>query len=443
MPVGTDNASDLPLWVLWVTSEYVLATRDVDFLNEEIQTYPVHGPAAKSQSVRNLLVRCYNHLIQDVGVGQHGLMRMLEDDWSDAVVGEHVPPKFHDEYLRTGESTLNSAMASYAFEHYGRMLDYARESQELAADARRRAEEHRQAVRGQWTGHWYRRAWLGPSLGWIGEDSIWIEPQPWAIIGGATSPDQALELVRSIDEMIRKPSPIGAMQISRGSRTAEEMGIRIGTSQDGGVWPSLNGALVWSLARVDGEMAWDEWKKNSLARHAEVYPTIWYGTWSGPDTYNSVLNDYPGGTMLSDAMLCQRHEKGPVYCDDDLSWTDFPVMNMHPHAWQLYMVPKLLGFEFTPDGVELAPAIPLKSYRFDSPLIGLVKRQDHYQGWYAPFARKGNWVITLRLPEKEARKFRTVEVNEKRQVVTFEANGAIKLTGEGGPGEPLRWSLLG
>lgn len=442
MPGGVDNASDLPLWVLWVASEYVLATRDSDFLSEEIQTYPVHGPEAKKESVRSLIARCYNHLIQDVGVGQHGLMRMLEDDWSDALVGEHVPAKFHDEYLRTGESTFNSAMASYVFEHYARMLDYAQGAAELAADARRRGQEHRQAVSAQWTGHWYRRAWLGPSLGWVGEDSIWLEAQPWAIIGGAASPEQARELVRSLDEMTRKPSPIGAIQISRGSHTAEEMGIRIGTSQDGGVWPSLNGTLVWSLARVNGDMAWDEWKKNSFARHAEVYPNIWYGAWSGPDTYNSVLNDYPGGTMLSDAMLCQRHEKGPVYCDDDLSWTDFPVMNMHPHAWPLYMIPKLLGFEFTPEGVELAPAIPLQSYRFDSPLIGLVKQRDRYEGWYAPFARKGNWVITVKLPENEARRFSTVEVNGKRRAITFEANGAIKVTGEGGPGEPLRWALL-
>ena len=31
-PMASDNASDLPLWLLWTVSEYVLATRDVDFL---------------------------------------------------------------------------------------------------------------------------------------------------------------------------------------------------------------------------------------------------------------------------------------------------------------------------------------------------------------------------------------------------------------------------
>ena len=34
-PMASDNASDLPLWLLWTVSEYVLATRDVDFLQRE------------------------------------------------------------------------------------------------------------------------------------------------------------------------------------------------------------------------------------------------------------------------------------------------------------------------------------------------------------------------------------------------------------------------
>ena len=47
------------------------------------------------------------------------------------------------------------------------------------------------------------------------------------------------------------------------------------------------------------EMAWDEWKKNTLARHADVYPDIWYNTWSGPDTLNSTVSKHPGETVNS------------------------------------------------------------------------------------------------------------------------------------------------
>ena len=67
-----------------------------------------------------------------------------------------------------------------------------------------------------------------------------------------------------------------------------------------GIWPSLNGTLIWALALVNGELAWDEWKKNTLALHAEAYPDVWYGIWSGPDTYNSVLSKYPGQTAFAE-----------------------------------------------------------------------------------------------------------------------------------------------
>ena len=347
MPTNVDKASDLPMWLLWATSEYVLATRDVAFLNEELPTYPLYGPTAGKETVRNLLARCYRHQVKEVGVGEHGIMRMLMDDWTDALVNEYVPAKLRDEYLRTGESTLNSAMATYVFDFYAAMLTYAGIDADLAEEACQQAEQHRKAVRAQWTGRWFRRAWLGPSLGWVGEDSLWIEPQPWTIIGGVASSEQARELARSMDELIRRPSPIGAMQISKGSRTAEAAGAKIGTGEDGGVWPSLNGTLVWGLALVDGKMAWDEWKKNSFASHADVYPEIWYGTWSGPDTLNSVLNEYPGQTMLSDVLLKKRAGRHRLVFPRDFGWTDFPVMNMHPHAWQLYMLAKLLGWNST------------------------------------------------------------------------------------------------
>src|ERR1017187_2660064 len=116
-------------------------------------------------------------------------------------------------------------------------------------------------------------------------------------------------------------------------------------------------------------------------------------------------------------------------------------MNMHPHAWPLYTIPKLLGVEFTSEGVELAPTIPLKTYRFDSPLLGVVKLNDRYEGWYAPFAQKGKWSITIRLPQKEAEQITMVEVNGIQHTAKFDANGAISLIGEGGPGEPFRWML--
>lgn len=421
MPVVSDNSSDMPMWLLWAVSEYVLATRDRAFLNEEVPTYPLYGPASGKESVRNLLARCYRHLVNDVGVGKHGIMRMLRDDWNDALLWGWVPQALVGECVKDGESVLNSAMASYVFDYYARLLAYAGEDPGLSAEARDKAEANRKATRAQWTGKWFRRAWLGPTLGWLGEEGLWLAPQPWAIIGGAADPDQTTESVRSVNDILRRPSPIGAMQLNKSPDMDRFLWGGAGTGSNGGVWPSLNATLIWALALVNGEMAWNEWKKNSFARHAEVYPEIWYSTWSGPDGINSVVSKQPGKTFST--------------------WPDFPVFNMHPHACPLYSLTKLLGVEFTARGVELAPKLPLESYRFDSPLLGVVKSPRGYEGWYAPPAEAGTWIITLRVPKEEAAQLVQAEVNRAHAAISRTATGAIEIRGSSGPGRPLRWAV--
>jgi Glycosyl hydrolase 36 superfamily, catalytic domain/Glycosyltransferase family 36 len=423
MPTTFDDSSDMPMWLLWVASEYVLATRDVSFLDSEIVT--IYGVRPEAETVRGLLARCYRHLIEDVKTGQHGLMRMLRDDWNDGLENAWVPQASQQECEEKSESVLNSAMAAYVFDYYALMLTYAGDDGHVAAGIRHKAEEHRNAVQQQWTGKWFRRAWLGPTLGWLGEKGLWIEPQPWAMIGGAASEEQTGALVKSIDEALRRPSPIGAIQISDSpDRIAHGVWqTEPGTSIAGGVWPSLNQTLIWALARVDGAMAWDEWKKNSFARHAEVYPNIWYGTWSGPDVLNSALSKRPGETTGG----------------KPFGWTDFPVLNMHTHACPLYSITKLLGVEFAERGIALAPKLPLESFRFESALLGFGKSVRGYEGWYNPSVRN-TWSVRLSLSPEEAKHLQRVEVNGMRIRARVD-QGTIELRGEGGAGTPLRWTV--
>src|SRR5580704_15740720 len=152
--------------------------------------------------------------MQGVGGGEHGVMRMLNDDWNDALVvfwGQRTLK----ETVAKGESVLNSAMAAWVFDYYARMLAYAGEDAAPIAHARQRAEENRKAARAQWTGRWLRRAWLGPTVGWLGEKGLWHEPQPWAIIGGVADARQSKELIATLDELLRRASPIGAMQMNQ------------------------------------------------------------------------------------------------------------------------------------------------------------------------------------------------------------------------------------
>jgi hypothetical protein len=405
--------SDIQLWVLWLASEYVLATRDAAFLDELLPDYPQAGVITKQRTVLDSLDLCFRHLTEQIGTGQHGLQRLLNGDWNDSIVVNRLTPAQVAEITAHGESVLNAAMATYVFDLYARLLTSLGHTQP-AELARSKAEAQRSAVRAQWNGRWFRRAWFGNELGWTGEQQLWLEPQPWAILGQCTTPSQARSLVDTIDRMSRRPSPIGALLQSPADPTMKD---EPGTGTNGGIFAAINATLIWALAQVDGPMAWDEWKKNTLARHAETYPDMWFGIWSGPDAYDSVLAKHPGSTA-----------------------PDFPVLNMHSHAWQLYTASKLLGLEFNETGLRLKPVIPTADFQFASPLFGLHKTAPgRYSGWYAP-SRPGRWTLSLELPPEELASVQLLVVNGTATGPHITAN-TIVFTGDSQPSQPLRWQL--
>jgi len=432
--------SDQEMWLLWLASEYVLATRDLEFLDERIATYPVYGRKAGEASVRDILFNCYQNLVEFTGTGRHGLQRLSNGDWNDAMVLGYVSDEMQESVEEAGESVLNAAMASYALDIYSRMLRYSGDIS-FAEEALQRAKSQKIAVRAQWAGKWFRRAWLTEEIGWVGEDSLWLEPQPWAIIGGAAEPDQTKILIQSIDEVARQPSKIGALVLGKpDAKMAGDEGI----GANAGIWPSINGTLVWALALVDGSMAWDEWKKNSLAYHAESYPDIWYGIWSGPDTYNSEFSDFPGGTIHkgeADSARETRDERDleRVGSVTEVLWTDFPVMNQHPHAWPLYTISKLIGIEFNSRGVDLSPTLPKEKYKFTTPLVELEKSEEGYTGRYAPNSA-GSWRMTLKLDDSELERVTVLLVNGKSVDVVREGD-RIVWEGESTLDSPLTWTL--
>jgi hypothetical protein len=158
--------------------------------------------------------------------------------------------------------------------------------------------------------------------------------------------------------------------------------------------------------------------------HAEAYPDVWYGIWSGPDTYNSEFSKAPGQV---DVELL------------GVKWADFPVMNMHPHAWPLYTITKLMGVEFSAQGVDLAPALPKGKFRFASQLLDLEKSATGYSGKYAP-KLAGTWRITLKLDQKELQRISKLEINGTGGKFVREGD-RIVFQGESRPDKPLRWVL--
>ena len=429
--------SDQEMWLLWLTSEYILATRDTDFLDETISTYPVYGPNAQTATIREILARCYWHFVKGTGIGRHNLQKLSNGDWNDGVVLGTIPPEKRALIQKEAESVLNAAMASYTLKLYAEMLIFIGDN-EIAEHALDYSRIQRNAVHSQWTGAWFRRAWLSEDIGWIGDDQMWLEPQPWAIIGDAADQEQKSILVKNIDELLREPSKIGAKLQSKGF---DSFIRKKGQGLNAGIWPSINGTLIWALSLVNGDMAWDEWKKNSLALHAEIFPEIWYGIWSGPDNYNSDFSKYHGHTVFNEALLTGKHTD-----DDDkglgiigVAWTDFPVFNLHPHAWPLYTITKLIGVKFTKNGLKIIPTFPKEHYEFSSKLFGFTKSKDGYSGWYAPI-KEGIWEISISLKESDIKDISKLEVNGSEQELTIEDDRII-WSGRSYLDKPLKWII--
>ncbi|MBD3253760.1 MAG: hypothetical protein GF383_01640 [Candidatus Lokiarchaeota archaeon] len=430
--------SDLHLWMLWVMSEYILGTKDSEFLQEVIPIYPLYAPSEKSQSVLNHLILGYNYLINTIGFGPHGLLRLSNGDWNDNIVVGNVPDKNHDQVVKWAESMFNSSMAVYVLEKFEMLLDFAGVSH-LKKEVKENINSLKQAVKKQWNKGWFKRAWLSYSFGWVGENRLWLEPQPWTIIGKIANSTQRDILFENIDNRLRDPSPIGAMLLDK---PLKRIFNKEGVFANGGVWAAMNGLLIWALSKEKKKSAWEEWKKNTLARHAEIYPNIWYGIWSGPDSYNSVLSSYPGHTMFNEDLILKekasQEEKREPGNHLDLNMTDFPVMNMNCHAWPLYSLIKLLGIEFNPSGISITPALNQSKFEFSSSLISLKKDLKGYHGWYAPLGKE---IQTVSFHIQTDEYFTKLYVNGEEMNITMQKNDKIVFKGPIKKGK-ICWDIL-
>jgi hypothetical protein len=92
--------------------------------------------------------------------------------------------------------------------------------------------------------------------------------------------------------------------------------------------------LIWAAAELDPKLAWDEWRRMTLANHQSHYPGVWTGTLSGPDAYNGVESTRPGETWGSKLLSMQTNA----------------MNNQHSHSQPLLSYLRLLGVEPRPDG---------------------------------------------------------------------------------------------
>jgi len=345
--------TDLPLFFLWGVFEYIGATGDVSILDENVPFYPKEK--GLSSTMRERVILAWRYLRDGVGRGPHDLLRAGSGDWNDPIsIMVKNPKAFH----RRGESCFNTAMALWVLPRAARLVETwdRRESREMLSFAA----QLEKAMFGAWTGEWYLRGWDGENRP-VGEDRIFLESNVWCLISGVGGSDRMRKLLRSIAERLDDPSPIGAMLLDKPVRV-KYGALAPGWDCNGGVWAAINGLLCWGYSLYDPERAWRNLEKQSLASHARAYPHIWYGIWSGPDSYNAHWAQDPGYTFI--------HPLTPM--------REYPVMNSNAHALPLLALLRLAGTEPTGTSLEIVPKMPswLQPWRADFPLLSIEMKKD-------------------------------------------------------------------
>jgi cellobiose phosphorylase len=319
------KTSDQPLFLFLAIAEYLRVTRDHAFLAERVPCWP--AAAAPDSTVLDHLRRIFVYLRDEVGVGPHGLLRILNSDWNDAIF-HHDPINHH---YWTAESHYNASFAPVALDALATALRAALAHPALAghvsaattlaeACARFARSQEDAFVRDLGERPFSRRAYLADDKV-LGDDTLYLEPQIHALLLRSLPRERRLALWHLLRERLGAGEPLGLRQLDRPDTSPRAWSP--GAHENGGVWYALNGPLIIALAELDREAAWDLFRRMSLAHHARACPGNWVGHWTAPDVINSSLSAFPGASSPHSPF-----KRLPAWCS-------------HPHAWFLHALARL------------------------------------------------------------------------------------------------------
>lgn len=331
------NRSDAYWFLPAIAGKYVGLTRDAAFLDTPIPYWP--RAAGETGAVRDHIARGLDYALDEatLGIGARGLVAIGTNDYADGVLNltseRPVTP--------TGSSsTYNAGMIVYGFPLAADLL--AARDPALAARMRDLVTSQTTALLDQaWEGRYFWRGFVD-SGNPLAPQLLFQEPQVFPILAGIVGPDRR-DL--ALGEVVRRlETPIGA--ISNVVIGAQGPVGGIDQPQVGGVWPVANAWLTAAYARRDPAEAWSSFTRNTLAAHAEAYPGLWYGIWTGPDSWNGPDKPRAGE---ADAHIAT-------------ALTDYPALNAHMHTSPLRALTDLIGVTGTRDGLRIAPHVPTETF---------------------------------------------------------------------------------
>lgn len=353
-----DQRSDAYWLVPSAVARYVALSRDDAFLDAVVPYWP--HDSGESGAVTAHLGRALDYATTTLGLGARGIVAMGTNDYADGVLSLATEPA-----TPTGTSSVYNA--GFIVNGFPLAADVVT-SRDAALAARfgtLAASQRTAFTSDAWLGSWYARGFvdsgnpLAPSL-------LFVEPQALAILAGIpddTRRDALLDLITAHME-----TPIGALSTVAIDPTMPGGGPD--QPQIGGVWPVANAWVTEAHARRDVNEGWDSFVRNTLFTHAVAYPAVWYGIWTGPDSFFGPDATRPGEADAHDATAL----------------TDYPALNVHVHTSPIRALMGLLGVRGTAAGIAIAPRLPTSTYDIRFPRLRIASTPTSIEVDYTPSA---------------------------------------------------------
>lgn len=316
--------SDQQLYYFLLLSEYLRVTKDYNFLCEKIQPYP--AKKQKEMTVADFTEKCFIFLRDTIGTGEHGLIKLLNSDWNDAVYYiEKVP---YNNIFFTGESHMNTAMAISILQTLIPQIKNAAEIcdkhtaqlNRLCKSMRLYRENILQAYLDDMCGRKFpRRMYFNGKP--YGDDNMFLEPQGFTLQIDVFPKSRKRSLYEEMIKRVYQGEKLGAREQEKPE--FEDESFDKGSRENGGFWWALNGPVIIGVSQFDKEEAVKLLKNMTLQNLSKNFPQYWSSYWSAADNLESSLIPEEG------------------LPDQSMTYANIPVYCAHPHAWILYCYYKI------------------------------------------------------------------------------------------------------
>jgi hypothetical protein len=387
-----DRRSDAYFLLPSMVGRYVALTRDRAFLDRDVAYWP--RETGEHASVVEHLRLTQQFADQTLGFGAHGIVAMGTNDYADGVLQTATEPA-----TPTGtSSTFNAGLLVVGFELASQIVaprdpTLAQRYAEVRTDQLARLEQF------AWNGRNYERGFVD-SGNPLGAESLYLEPQVLPILAGAVDPSRRAALLDLVDHQMDTPiGPMTVVPLGPGGAAGS-----VDQPQVGGVWPVASAWLTEAYALHDPTRGWSSLVRNTLFAHAEAFPSLWYGVWSGPDSYYGPDAERPGE---ADAHLAT-------------ALTDYPMFNTHAHASVLRALFAVAGIRGTPDGISIAPLVPTETFSIVWPRVALASTPTSISG---SLTTVGAGPVTMRVRLPSGLRGASVRVAVDGAVVTSQRTG--------------------